>query len=107
MGDLGLIPGSGRSPGGGHSNPPRYSSLENPMDRGAWWAIVQIPFLAGSQRVGHNWATKHGMARETQASCRDLCANAKIVEKAPDCSAFTVRSAPSKTVYLFLKTEVS
>ena len=39
-GDLGLIPGSGRSLGGGHGNPLQYSCLENPMDRGAWWAIV-------------------------------------------------------------------
>ena len=35
-----LIPGSGRSPGGGHGNQLQYSSLENPMDRGAWWARV-------------------------------------------------------------------
>ena len=38
--DMGLIPGSGRSPGGGHGNLFQYSCLENPMDRGAWWAIV-------------------------------------------------------------------
>ena len=38
--DVGLIPGLGRSPGGGHSNPLQYSYLENPMDRGAWQAIV-------------------------------------------------------------------
>ena len=35
-----LIPGSGRSPGEGHGNPLLYSCLENPMDRGAWWATV-------------------------------------------------------------------
>ena len=39
-GDLGLIPGSGRSPGGGNGNPLQYSCLENPMNRGAWWATV-------------------------------------------------------------------
>ena len=39
-GDLGLIPGSGRSPGGGHGNPQQYSCLENPMDRGTWRATV-------------------------------------------------------------------
>ena len=39
--DVGLIPGSGRSPGGGHSNPLQYSCLENLMDRGAWEVIVQ------------------------------------------------------------------
>ena len=37
---VGLIPGLGRSPGGGHGNPLQYSWLENLMDRGAWWAIV-------------------------------------------------------------------
>ena len=40
VGDLGSIPGLGRSPGGGHDNPLQYSCLENPMDRGAWWATV-------------------------------------------------------------------
>ena len=39
-GDLGSIPGSGRSPGEGNGNPLQYSRLENPMDRGAWWATV-------------------------------------------------------------------
>ena len=38
--DLGSIPRLGRSPGGGHGNPLRYSCLENPMDRGAWQATV-------------------------------------------------------------------
>ena len=36
VGDPSLIPGSGRSPGGGNGNPLQYSCLENPMDRGAW-----------------------------------------------------------------------
>ena len=39
-GNLGSIPGSGRSPGEGNSNPLQYSCLENPMDRGAWRATV-------------------------------------------------------------------
>ena len=39
-GDLGSIPGSGKSPGEGNGNPLQYSCLENPMDRGAWWATV-------------------------------------------------------------------
>ena len=47
--DTGSVPGLGRSPGGGKSNPLQYSCLENPMDRGALWATVH-----GSQRVGHN-----------------------------------------------------
>ena len=40
VGDLGSIPGSGRSPGEGNGNPHQYSCLENPMDRGAWWATA-------------------------------------------------------------------
>ena len=46
-GDLGLIPGSGRSPGEGNGNPLQCSCLGNPMDRGAWWGTV-------------HWVTKSG-----------------------------------------------
>ena len=52
-GDSGSIPGSGRSPGEGNGNPLQYSCLENPMNRGAWQAIVH-----GVVRVGHDLATK-------------------------------------------------
>ena len=52
--DLASIPGSGRSPGEGHGDPLQYSSLENPMDRGAWWAIVR----GFAKRVRHNLVTK-------------------------------------------------
>ena len=47
--DVGLIPGWGRSPGGGHGNPLQYSCLENPMDRGVWQATVHR-----GHRVGHD-----------------------------------------------------
>ena len=40
IGEVGLIPGSGRSPGVENGNPLQYSCLENPMDRGTWWATV-------------------------------------------------------------------
>ena len=40
-GDVGSVPGMGRSPGEENSNPFQYSCLRNPMDRGAWWATVQ------------------------------------------------------------------
>ena len=40
IGDMGFVPGSGRSPGGGNGNPLQYSYLENPMDRGVLWATV-------------------------------------------------------------------
>ena len=45
--DVGLIPGSGRSSGGGHGYPVQYSCLENPVDRRAWWAPVH--------RVAKSW----------------------------------------------------
>ena len=45
--DTGLVPESGRSPGRGHGNPLLYSCLENPMDRGAWWATAY--------RVAKSW----------------------------------------------------
>ena len=48
-GDLGLIPGSGRSPGEGNGYPLQYSCLENFMDRGGWW--LQSMEL---KRVGHD-----------------------------------------------------
>ena len=52
-GGMGLIPESGRSSGGGHGSPLQCFCLENPMNRGAWWATVQ-----GLQRVGHNLSNK-------------------------------------------------
>ena len=52
--DLGLIPGLGRLPGGGHGNPLQCSYLENPMGRGAWWATVHG--LAKSWTQLRDWA---------------------------------------------------
>ena len=49
VGEVNLIPGSGKLPGEGNGNPLQYSCLGNPMDRGAWQATVM-----GSQRVGHD-----------------------------------------------------
>ena len=63
-GDVGSIPGSGRSPGGGNGNPLQYSCLESSMDREAWWATVQGVSkshigLSDEARTGqldrHNW----------------------------------------------------
>ena len=47
VGDVGSIPELGISPGGGYGNPLQYSCLDNPMDRGAWWATVH--------RVAKSW----------------------------------------------------
>ena len=45
--DLGSVPGLGRCPGGGHGSPGQYSCLEDPIDRGGWWATVH--------RVANSW----------------------------------------------------
>ena len=55
-GDSGSIPGSGRFPGGRNGNLLHYSCLENPMDRGTWWATVHRV----RQRVGHDWSDLAG-----------------------------------------------
>ena len=52
-GDAALIPGSGRSPGGGNGNPLKYSCLGNPMDRGAWWAIIHSVVKSQTQLSMH------------------------------------------------------
>ena len=58
--DMGLIPGSGRSPGGGHGNPLQYSCLKNPMDRGAW----HVAELDTTEAIYHacTWA---GLVQDT------------------------------------------
>ena len=57
-GDVGSIPGLGRSPGGGHGNPLQYSCLENPMDRRAWWAAVH----GVAKDLDMTEATKHSQS---------------------------------------------
>ena len=64
-GDAGSLPGSGRSPGGGHGNPLQCSCLENPTDVGAWQAAVH-----GSQRVRHD---RSDLARWTCRECVIEC----------------------------------
>ena len=97
-GDSGPIPGLGRSPGGGHGNPLKYSCLENPMDRGDWWATVHNPqswtrlnhtrttALSNSMKLSHArgatqdgrvmversdrmWSTGEGNGKSLQYSC--------------------------------------
>ena len=70
IGDVGLILGLGRSPGGGHGNPLQYSCLENPMDRGAWWAAVH--------RVAKSWTRLsdwHTCVLFRSASCLHPCSS--------------------------------
>ena len=71
--DVGLILGLGRSPGGEHVNPPQYSCLENPVDRGTLQATVH-----GAARVGHDLVTKPSpreheeFSRHVDGKCREM-----------------------------------
>ena len=62
MWDTGLIPGLGRSPGGGHGNPLHCSCLENPMNRGAWRATVQ---MASKCQIQLKWLSMHAHRRSS------------------------------------------
>ena len=64
--DVGSVPGLGRSPGGGHGNPLRYSCLENPMDTGAWWATVH---RAEKSRTQMKRFSMHSMYKFCQEKC--------------------------------------
>ena len=63
-GDLGSIPGLGRTPGEGHGNSLQYSCLENPVDGGKPGGLPSM----GLQRVRHDWATKHSTAQVLSSS---------------------------------------
>ena len=54
-GDMGSVPGSGRSHGVGNGNPLQYSCLENAMERGAWWAIVHGVAESDTAEHTHTW----------------------------------------------------
>ena len=84
--DEGLIPGLGRSPGGGHRNSLQSSCLENPMDRGVWWAVIHG--VAKSQ----TWLKQLGMHAQRYLCHRDLLTclmKIKNVFKVSSCDAQT------------------
>ena len=68
--DVGFIPGSERSPGGGHGNPLQYSCLENTMDRGAWWATVYGIAELGTAEVTWHACTYSVCVWSTECSGR-------------------------------------
>ena len=74
--DPGSIPGWGRSPGEGHGKPLQYSCLENPMDRGAWWA----------QRVRHD--------------CSDLAHSTHILTSSLVLKNYSGKKAHTKYIYM-------
>ena len=77
-GDVDSLPWLGRSPGKGNGNPLQYSCLENPMDRGAWWAIVHKSHTEGSQKVGHDQATESAFTIYITPCCLPVIWNPKF-----------------------------
>ena len=73
---MGWIPGSRRSPGGGHGNPLQYSCLENPMDRGAWWATIHGVTKSQTRlkqlNVHTSWKQHKGFSHSGVAENQDL-----------------------------------
>ena len=63
-GDAGLIPGLGRSPGGGNGNPLQYPCLGNPMDQGAWWAAVHEVTKSQTQLTSHTLLFKDSVSKQ-------------------------------------------
>ena len=76
VGDLGLIPWSGRSSGEGNGNPLQYSCLENPIDRGAWWAAVH--------GVAKSWTRLH-FHFQCMFPCYSLHASHLLSRPPPKC----------------------
>ena len=73
--DGGSVPGLGRSRGEGNGNPLQYSRLENPMDKGAWWATVHSITKSGTQLS--MWATHSVWER------RELCREFQSLQRVP------------------------
>ena len=74
--DAGLIPGSGRCPGGGHGNPLQYSCLENAMDRGAWQAAAHRVSMRQTQlstqtHPEYTGLTHHDFSQESSPQNRE------------------------------------
>ena len=87
--DTGSIPGLGRSTGGGHGNPLQYCCLENPMDRGAWWAMFH--------RVTKSWTQ---LKRLSMLSMQCVYVNAaKSLQSCPTLSDPTDCSLPGSSVH--------
>ena len=80
-GDVGSIPGSGKCPGGGNDSPLQYSCLENPMDRGAWWATVH-EVIRESGQLG-DWAHKRSSYHISELSCTHTSWSWWVVSASP------------------------
>ena len=80
-GDLGSIPGSERSSGKGNGNPLQYSCLENPMDRGAWWATVHGVAIATKPPQLPKFTMERGPGSEDTKGSKAIHMQAEMFEK--------------------------
>ena len=91
-----MIPGSGRSPGEGNGHPLQYTCLENPMDRGAWWATQSM----GSQKIQTQLGTQAVMYPQRIpfgcyifAFCLHFCSIVSIMKSTIMCQSPQVRDS--------------
>ena len=77
---VGLISGLGRSPGGGHGNPLQYSCLENPMDRGDWWATAHsVPkSQARLERLSMHTPMPYNHSLQSSSPCLGVCSSCQL-----------------------------
>ena len=120
--DAGLIPGWGRSPGGGHGNPLQSSCLENPKGRGAWWAIVhgvaksqtqlkRLSLHACTRQVCQFFAPGNGISACNDSKfmqpCRHLFFGTIFQTSLPCSSPSGMHSLPSCLMQLLLILDVT
>ena len=94
-GDLGLIPGSGRSPGEGNGDPLQYSCLENPMDGVAWWAPVHGVAKSWTQLSDFTFLSLSGIERQSHGLSGFQ--DAKCTSKYLSCSRNDCPSRPEQS----------
>ena len=70
---MGSIPALARSLGGGHDNPLQHSCLENPMDRGVWWATVHEVTKSQTRQKRQHTGTLNSMLKSTNGVACELC----------------------------------
>ena len=88
----------GLFPGGGNGNPLQYSCLENPMDRGAWWATVHK-----SQRVGHDWSDlvcMYTQGATEKGNCWKILQNVSLFLDCPGCNLWWANTSNQLTYFL-------
>ena len=105
-GDMGSIPGLGRSSGGGHDNPLQYSCLENPRDRGAWWATIHwLSELDTTEEAAGActawWGRQHGGQWE-EASAGGAAAESDEESKGEAASDEAVQDQGQASIWYFI-----